>query len=297
MRPWFSLAVVAPLLLLTAVTVVVFGSGPPAAELAPHGVRETARLQRHFADVDAELRAADVSHLSPAQRVARNEALDRLARYAAGARFPRNYHRAVRTPVFIDEHGTRCAMAHLIEEADGAALVAEVARSRNLAYVRELAGDPALVAWLDRNGLTAVEAQRIQPAYDGCGFEDCSDDLDRSKALLSLGLAALNGGAIAANLRDDAGNGAAGVGLLVGGIGMLAGYGMTQVDERRELERDMGWVGLGLGTVSVALSLKTLLGDRGGSSASAPAGPVGPGGWSVAPIVGRSRGVAFSTRF
>jgi hypothetical protein len=40
-----------------------------------------------------------------------------------------------------------------------------VARTRNNAYVRELADEPGLMAWLDRNGLSVEEAARIQPGY------------------------------------------------------------------------------------------------------------------------------------
>ncbi|MDB4931641.1 MAG: hypothetical protein JWM10_4125, partial [Myxococcaceae bacterium] len=69
------------------------------------------------------------------------------------------------TPVFVDGDGARCAMAALIESTGDGALVDRVARAHNLAAVRELAGDPGLVAWLDRNGLTLAEAARIQPSY------------------------------------------------------------------------------------------------------------------------------------
>lgn len=259
------------------------------------------RLRRHFAAVDAELRAADVSRLSPAQRAARAEAIERLGAYAARGEFPHNHLRADRLPVFIDEHGTRCAMAHLIEEASGAELAHAIASRRNLAYIPELARDPAfqpaLLAWLDRNGLTAAEAARIQPAYDGCGFEDCTNDVDRSAMVASVGLAAANGFAIAANLRDDAGNGAGGAGLLVGGITIFAGYAMQRdLDERRELQQDIAWVDIGLGAITAALSLRTLTRDR-APAAVAPPAPVSPGGWSVSPILGETRGVSLATRF
>lgn len=290
---------------MLAITVLGFVAGcgtQPTADQATNDV-QIARLQRHFAAVDAELRAADVSHLSASQRAARAEAIERLRVYAARAEFPHNHHRAALTPVFIDEHGTRCAMAHLIEEADGAALVAKVNREKNLAYIPELAADtsfqPELVAWLDRNGLSAAEAARIQPAYNGCEFQDCTERIDPTALVASMALAAGNGAAIALNLRDDASNRTAVFGLLVGGASMFGGYMMvktSELDTDRELQRDLGWMNIGLGAASALLSLRTLTRDRAPAS-NAPVAPVGPGGWSVAPIVGPTRGVSLSTSF
>ncbi|MFN0245539.1 MAG: hypothetical protein ACKV2T_01440 [Kofleriaceae bacterium] len=56
-------------------------------------------------------------------------------------------------------------MAHLIEQSGDRELVERVARTRNNAFVRELAADLALRAWLEHVGLTAREAAQIQPSY------------------------------------------------------------------------------------------------------------------------------------
>jgi len=69
------------------------------------------------------------------------------------------------TPVFIGDDGNRCAIAALLERAGHRALVERIARTRNLAYVTELSGEPELQAWLVEHGLTFAEAARIQPAY------------------------------------------------------------------------------------------------------------------------------------
>jgi len=128
--------------------------------------REIARLRRHFRVVLAELRGRDVAHLSDAQRGERARLIAELEGYARRGRFPRNLDfPAARTPYFVDAFGTRCAMAHLIESTGAIGLVARVAATRNHALVPELAGDPELRAWLDRFGLTAAEATRIQPSY------------------------------------------------------------------------------------------------------------------------------------
>lgn len=128
--------------------------------------RERARLRAHFREVLAELRRRDVAHLREDQRVTRARLLEELARYARAGRFPRNTDfPGARAPYFVDAFGTRCAMAHLIEATGEAGLVARVAATMNNALVRAMEGDVALAAWLERAGLTAAEAGRIQPSY------------------------------------------------------------------------------------------------------------------------------------
>lgn len=151
-----------------------FGRGRGVRRPLDRLAGERARLQAHFHQVLLELRGRDVTHLGAAQRAARERLIEELARYAREGRFPRNYVSREALPIFIDPHGTRCAMARLIESTGHAALVARVAAHHNFALIRELEGDAALQAWLDEFGLTAAEAGRIQPEY--CSFtkaEDC----------------------------------------------------------------------------------------------------------------------------
>jgi len=127
---------------------------------------EGARIREHLSRVERQLRAGDVSRLDHARRAAREAALDALHVYWRAGVFPHNHDfPGVRRPYFVDRHGTRCAMAYVIEHAGGAKLVARVSRTANNARVRELAGDPELIAWLDRNGMTAEEAALVQPEY------------------------------------------------------------------------------------------------------------------------------------
>lgn len=129
--------------------------------------RETARLHAHFARVLAQLQARDVSSWSAARQENRRQLLALLADYDRTGRFPRNEGQlARRTPIFIDRHETRCAMAYLIERSGGASLVVRVAATRNLAYIPELASDAELQHWLAGSGLTLDEAALIQPEYN-----------------------------------------------------------------------------------------------------------------------------------
>lgn len=152
---------------LVAVAVIVAAvSGQPLTRAD----REVARLQAHFAQVDRELAARDVSHLTPDQRHARATHIARLRSYAATGEFPKNTrHPGAYVPYFVDDSGTRCAMGYLIEQSGHGDFVARVNARRNYAYIADIARDPELGPqlrdWLDANGLSLNEAARIQPAY------------------------------------------------------------------------------------------------------------------------------------
>ncbi|APR87788.1 hypothetical protein A7982_13137 [Minicystis rosea] len=128
--------------------------------------REVARLRAHFRAALAEIAPHDVSHLDAARRAARAQILAEVARYARAGRFPKNRDfPGSMVPYFIDAEGTRCAVAHLVESTGDAGLAAAVATTHNNAFVREFEANLAFTAWLDRVGLTAAEAARIQPSY------------------------------------------------------------------------------------------------------------------------------------
>lgn len=132
---------------------------PPATR------RELRRVRAHLRLAEVAARGADDSHLDPLKRLVRALLLDELAAYRARGRFPRNKVVHGLQPVFVDDAGTRCAVAHLLDASGASALVADIASRRNLAYVDELADEPALAAWLDAAGLTLAEAAAIQPGY------------------------------------------------------------------------------------------------------------------------------------
>ena len=132
--------------------------------LAADAVVERRRVSSHIARAERQARKfAPV--LDPLRRLVRRLLLDELERYRLTRRFPQNPGFPIPTPAFIDEHGTRCAMAHLLEVGGERDLVQKIARERNFAYVRELADEPRLLAWLAAAGLTVAEAAAIQPAY------------------------------------------------------------------------------------------------------------------------------------
>ncbi|MBI3723953.1 hypothetical protein HY251_08385, partial [bacterium] len=168
-----------------AVLVLAVAAGLAKGPLPAEGTDEregteaaqVARIRAHLEGAEALLRRRDLSALSPNQRAARERHVEALRAYRERGVFPHNHDFEGRRPAFVDDHGTLCAMAHLIATSGRLDLVRRVAATRNNAYVRELAGDPELVAWLEAAGLTADEAARIQPDYDFERAPSCPEGL------------------------------------------------------------------------------------------------------------------------
>jgi hypothetical protein len=123
---------------------------------------ERTRIARHIGR--AERSALERPHPTGARGLVRKLLLDELARYRRARRFPRNTGDSF-TPVFVDQAGTRCAMAALMELGGAHELVDRIARTRNFDRIAKLADIPELVAWLDASGVSVDEAAAIQPGY------------------------------------------------------------------------------------------------------------------------------------
>lgn len=141
---------------------------------------ERTRIQTHLARVSEHLRRLPPADLTPDQRAARRVTLQWLDEYRAAGVFPHNHVRSgTRTPVFVDPHGTPCAVGYLLLRSGEDELVEEIVRTDNLVRVPELRGDPRLEDWLDARGITLEEAAMIQPQYGGTppdiGVQNTSD--------------------------------------------------------------------------------------------------------------------------
>jgi hypothetical protein len=263
-------------------------STPPAAQA------EVERIQRHLAAVEAEMRAADVSHLDTSQQMARRVHLDRLNAYREAGVFPHNHVATVRVPFFIDEHGTRCAMAHLIESSGGGGVVARVAKERNSAYVRELTDEPELVAWLDQNGISLAEAARVQPTYMP---EPDPEAIRESFLYPSIAANVAGGAAMGMNVRDGAGKGAGWFGVAAGAAG-AAFHTPAVFDDERDLERTVGIIGVGVGIAAAALGVRTLMNQPGpGEVRARGRGRQPTVAITAAPVAGGTSGLALVSSF
>jgi|JI10StandDraft_1071094.scaffolds.fasta_scaffold31166_6 hypothetical protein len=143
-----------------------------ALGLSPTPPAEVARLNRWFEQAAAivEAQAAPA-----AAHPARAAVLADLRLYVAGGLFPANPEPGW-APVFVDAEGTRCAVAHLLEISGEEALMHRLAATHNRSEVLDFADDPAMLAWLDEQGLTPAEAAAIQPSYEGPPQPTCLCD-------------------------------------------------------------------------------------------------------------------------
>lgn len=175
---------------LGAVTglVVLMAAWQPA--LAP--TDETARIRAHLEGVELRMIASPPDGLTPAQQAARAETLAWLAEYRRRGLFPHNHVRPGEgVPIFVDPHGTPCAVGYLLLRSGQDDLVEEIVRTDNLIRVPVLAGNPVLSDWLDERGITLEEAAAIQPAYQG-GDLSTGVETGSTYADLSVGGAVLS---------------------------------------------------------------------------------------------------------
>lgn len=285
-------------------------AGSPRSVAELHAA-ETARIYAHLAAVERDLRSRGVSHLAAAQRAAREENLERLRAYRRRAVFPHNHDvPGERVPYFVDRHGTRCAMAFLIERSGRGDLVRRVASTRNNARVRELADDAEIVAWLEANSLTAAEAARIQPTY--CGFDPhrpCDggtpeEELDARDVALGTSAALLGTASVVWNgvpsLAQRGGAWPTALGLGSGVFGLAVGVPRIGDGGASSI---LGLADTGIGIAALATALLGPDGEDGSSAAetSPPRPARGSSSVSVRPLVlsgpGGARGVGLSLRF
>lgn len=123
-----------------------------------------ARIAAHLERVERELRAVDVSDLPLEQRQRRLASLGHLRAYRERGVFPHNHQVAGQQPVFIDDHGTACAVGQLIIDSGHRPLAERIAREDRLGYLLEMNVE-GLDAWVAASGFTAQELARIQPSY------------------------------------------------------------------------------------------------------------------------------------
>jgi hypothetical protein len=136
-----------------------FGRAPNRHD--PERVRMTLHLQ-HVHDWLASRPAT-----RPELAAKREAILAALARYVAKGTTPRNLDLPWRTPVFIDEEGTICAVGYLIESTVGRDLPEKIAKQHRYDFIEDIARDmPEVQKWIADSGLTLEEIQTIQPAYE-----------------------------------------------------------------------------------------------------------------------------------
>ena len=104
--------------------------------------------------------------------------LKNLQEYADRGVFPRNEgHSKTAVPIFVDDHGTHCAVGYLMHRSGADDVVQLVVLANNLVLVDEVGNGPAL-DWILNSGLTKEEAALIQPSYTPPPFDATLADFE-----------------------------------------------------------------------------------------------------------------------
>jgi len=119
-------------------------------------VNEAARIRMHLELV--------VKKLSDPAQPARQLLLDALNNYAASETFPQNYVLPYRNPIFIDPHGTACAVGHLMRVSGATILAQEIDERSELCFIEEMQ-HPGISTWTSQHGFSSAELAWIQPGY------------------------------------------------------------------------------------------------------------------------------------
>lgn len=130
-------------------------------------------IQTHLSLVEAELRQVDTRHLSSSQKEKRKHCLDYLHDYTIKGQFPVNTFHTARTPYFIDNYGTACAVGHLIIRTGNKNLAYKISRENNYAYILDLKYSE-IHDWAREYGFSVHELAWIQPSYINPNYGDTS---------------------------------------------------------------------------------------------------------------------------
>src|SRR5579862_4231712 len=136
-----------------------FGRDPTLAD-------EKLRMRTHFEAVRDLLATRPATR--PDLEAKRKHILELFDAYIAKGTTPKNEHLPWRTPVFIDDEGTICAVGFLIEQTAGRPVADKIATTHRYSYLEEIAAAmPEVRDWVAASGLTLEELSLIQPGYEG----------------------------------------------------------------------------------------------------------------------------------
>jgi len=118
----------------------------------------------HLMLVEKTLRQRPVNGLNETQKHNRIKYLNILNSYWKAGKVPLNTYHLKRTPVFIDENRTHCAVGYLLQQGGYASIAESINRDQKFAYIQEIT-NPDLKIWQVQSGLSVEELAWIQPSY------------------------------------------------------------------------------------------------------------------------------------
>ena len=147
----------------------VMDAAPAGGEHVVHFTNEAERIATHLHMVAAHARTRTPEGLSAAALAERAVLLEKLDAYADRGIFPQNHVLPYRNPIFIDPHGTACAVGQLMVESGNRALAERISADMNPGYVHDILNDDRfkepVAQWAEEHGFTADELAWIQPGY------------------------------------------------------------------------------------------------------------------------------------
>lgn len=121
-------------------------------------------IKTHLLLVELELSNKNTNHLNQTQQRNRNKLLNELKQYAEQSVFPINTRHKVRTPYFIDDVGTACAVGQLIIKSGNKEFAQSISKAYNYSLIEDMPS-AKLKDWAKEHGFTLQELKWIQPAY------------------------------------------------------------------------------------------------------------------------------------
>jgi len=132
----------------------------------PTEQEEKLRIRTHFLAVKKLLASRPATRPELAEN--RAKLLAHFDDYIAKGTTPKNERLPWRTPVFIDEEGTICAVGYLIEQTAGRPVAEKIAANHRYSYLEEIVSAmPEVQKWVEQSGMTLEELASIQPGYEG----------------------------------------------------------------------------------------------------------------------------------
>ena len=122
-------------------------------------------VETHLSFVIPILKANATHEFTAQQKKTRNYLIGLLDEYRKAGRFPVNYFREERTPIFIDEDNTHCALGYLLEQTGFEPIALEIAAEENYDWVKDIQHE-AIPELQVLSGFTVEELKLIQGAYD-----------------------------------------------------------------------------------------------------------------------------------
>ncbi len=232
---------------------------------------ENERIQTHLKYVELILRNKNVSNLNSSLLNNRKKMLDYLHNYWEANKFPVNEkYTNKRTPCFIDNNGTICAVGYLVEQSAGRKTAEYINNKFQYNFINEMQ-DATLTNWITNSGLTKEEYAMIQPSYYPSPSPNNNYILSKKEAITTGIFSGLNTTTIilnASQFNKIYSKRASSIIGIVGGLSQLI-YGIDKYpivqtswygeSFMNSAERNVSLLNIGLGSTSVIMGVCNLI--------------------------------------